>query len=354
MATMQVALNGRMLFGQTCDDATTTPSPGQRAEVLSDASEWLDLELGKPVKVTLTLKDANGGTFGDKSTQQAVGIYSTPGTTILGGLPRQEARTSSADYAKDGYRYRAQVGDRKLLGAVIGDPGVAQAKFEVTGTGGPLVLHDFCTANPRDTGEAPYSLGITIPGLPKRSSSCWGGSTDVGTGNSTTLPAGQTLAAGKKVEVTVTLEDAKGNPASKAGARIGLGIYQDGLKRAYPGGDGQPDFSLDEITEVGGHNYKLADVRTADATSGSVELPTPAGKPFLVTYGPSDITDTDEVTVQFSGIGEESTILTNATTPGGMGQATSPARDAGTATLRIASGIPTKGKLLLALYVPAD
>lgn len=352
VTSMRVALNGRLLFGQPCDEDATTPSPARRTEVLADAPEWLDLQVGKPVKVTLTLEEATGGTFEEDSTQLAVGIYSTPGTTQA-GMPRQLPPTSSADYTKDGYRYRAQIADRKLLGAVVSDPGHVQAKFEITGTGGPLVLYNLCTA--RELTEGAYSLGIAIPGLPKRTSSCGpAGSTDLGTGNSTTLPAEQTLAAGKKVTVTVTLEDAKGNPVAQSDARIGLGIYQDGQKRAYPAGAGQPDFRLDELVEVAGHNYRLADVRTADATAGRVGLPTPAGRPFLVSYGPSDITDADEVSVLFGGVDGGGSIISTATTPGGMGQAWVPARDGATATLETASGRPTKGKLLLALYLPAD
>ena len=107
-----------------------------------------------------------------------------------------------------------------------------------------------------------------------------------------------------------------------------------------------------EVREHQGYRYLLERVVTRPAAKGPLpETRTPAGKPFLVTWGSAgqDAADPNRGVLHLEGLAETSGIE-----GGGWSTTGQPARAAGTATLRLDGPRPASGTAFIALYVPAD
>jgi hypothetical protein len=350
MTTVLVQLNGHHATEQACNDASDSPDPANGIALGADSSVWLYAPVGKPARVTVSLRDEKGRELSGPATQLGLGIYGT-GKHQPVGAPTQAPPTTADDYVKDGIRYRAEVGGDSLAAAVIGSPGQASVKLKFTATGAKISLRSFCTANDDQYGNPQYQVAVNLSsGVEERMTNCDSQSTDAGGGGELTISIPGMV--GQVVDATVTLRDGRGRPVSRPGVRIGLGIYRPGAQRII-GGVGDQQVSLDEVTEYGGYLYKLTDVRTVDAkTTNRLDIATPEGKPFLVAYGTTDLgaaTMTATVTglspagSGYSGSGEHGT---------GVGLVGQAARKAGTARITVTGGKPTGGKLLLGIYVP--
>ncbi|MEV8374318.1 hypothetical protein AB0P21_16360 [Kribbella sp. NPDC056861] len=323
----------------TNDCGTDQDSLGGGTSVLADNALWLVAPAGKPARVVVQLTDGNGRSVQDPGTQVALGIYRTAFEPVP-APPTQAPPTSPDDYVKDGIRYRAKIGGDTLLAAGIADRGKNSVEFSFTATGGPISVTDFCTASSPGP-EAQYQTSISFNGQQVSSGSCTGASTDAGVG--TSFIPGQSPPAGQRVTVSVRLEDKAGKPITKPNDWIGLGIYAKGKQRVVG------DTFLDEVREYNGRNYRLADLKTAEArTARQLELATPADKPYLVSYGSSTLAG-DAAQVSVTGL---STGTNN--TAGGIGTAGEGPRPAGTVKLELSAGKFTAGVLVLALYLPAD
>jgi hypothetical protein len=222
--------------------------------------------------------------------------------------------------------------------------------FSFTSTGRPLVVHQFCTANAgSDSEERPYSISVRVgPGEPNIST-CVGNSTDAGAGDSVTLPA--PVPAGQRVDVVAEVVPAKpGGPPVPPDTRFGLGVYFQGEQRTIDGVD------LAERIELGGYDYRLADVRTAPGPSKKLTIATPAGRPYVIAYGSSPLGVAGEVTGSLWIGKTERTLSIGPNTTGALGLSTYPraAGAADRATLTVSNGTPTKGTLIVALYEPVS
>jgi hypothetical protein len=304
------------------------------------SSVWLDVPSDRPVSVTLDLVDARGKQLEDNDAQLALGIYRYGGGDRA-DLPFRVPPPAPGDYEKDGVRFRARAGGDTLSAAQVSDRGQGQVSMNFPAPVGPLVLHEFCTADSSGI-EPAYELRISFNGVVRATPTCSSSITDAAQGSAITLD--DVAQPGEQVVATAVLVDRYGKPVSMPAARIGLGVYQQGKQRAI--GDG---VSLGELKEYRGYVYRLAELRTVDAVSEqSVELATPPGTPFLISYGSTDLGPT-EARVMVSGLSVQST----GSTGGGIGTIGEAARPAGTASAAIAGGNATKGKLILALYLPA-
>jgi hypothetical protein len=311
--------------------------PGAVGDMLSaDDSLWLEAPIGKPAAVDVRLIDAQGRPIEDSTVQLALGIYRR-GAVTLPGPPSRTPPTDPEDYEKDGVRYRYRFGGDTLLAAQVADRGQGQVGLKYAIAGSPLTLHSFCTAN--RTGFDPgYQVRISINGVVRSTSSCSSDSVDAVRGSALTLDdvpeAGQ---------ATATLVDRAGRPVSVPQARIGLAVYQKGAHTTIDG------VTLDELTEYKGYTYKLADVRTADATrTRKLTIPTPAGQPFLVAFGGSPLGPGD---IQIA-LGGGLSVTGMSDTGGGISITGASSREAGSASVSITKGRPTKGKLILGVYLP--
>lgn len=336
--TVTVRVNDYIVGTTECSADQETS--GQGITVPADYLLWLVAPIGKPAHVTTQLSDELARPLKDSTVQLALGIYQTA-VAPHNGPPSQAPPTSADDYVKDGIRYRAKVGGDTLLAAKIADRGKTSFDLAFTAPGGRISLNDFCTA--RHTGVDPqYVVNIKFNGTDAIKTSCSGeGALDAGA-SSSVIPS-EAPPAGQRVTVTVRLEDKNGRPVSAPNDWLGLGIYAKGKARAVD------DSFLDELKEYNGHNYRLADVKLADArTARELELATPADKPFLVAYGTAGIAGA-QPTVDVTGLTDSP-----GSVGGGIGLSGEAARPAYTAKLTLSRGNYTSGHLLMALYLPAD
>ena len=340
-------INGWYVGDAGCDGGPGTWNLGASAEIRPDDALWLTSPVGKPAQVTAEVIDLQTRRPDAKNAQLAVGIYST-GTRPSEGPPTRAVPADPDAYSRYGVVYRSRIGGDTLAAAQVADPGRTEVRFSFTATGNRLVLHDFCTANAGyDSADRPYSVSIRVgPGAPY-SSTCEASSTDAGTGSSMTIAS--PVPAGQSVDVVAQIVPShQGGPAAPPDARLGLGVYFEGNQHVVDG------VFLPERIESGGYDYKLADVRTAPGPSKTMSMVTPADTPYVIAYGSSPL----GVSGQIEGIlrvgKSESGIGAAAGSGGSLGIARDPrpAGPADTASLTVTGGVPTKGKLILAIYLP--
>lgn len=339
---LRVSVNGIVVGGIGCVPGDVEPH--ESFALAANDALWTQVRPGTKARVDLMMVDLDGRPVRDAEAVLAAGFY-TGAPAAVDAMPTQPPPTGPDDYVKDGIRYRAKIGGDTLVAATIGDSGSTDITFRFTPATDRLSLRWFCLGAPDQ------QFAATINGLPMTSGSCGGATTDPGTvGGISGLP-GQGLAnvkAGQVNTARLRLTDRKGTPVSVPAARIGFAVYQLGPQRLIEG-DGDR-LGLDEIKEYAGHLYRLGDVRTAAATAKSVQVATPAGVPFLVAYGSTD-TGNARTRVQLDGLDDQSPGYSH---PFGAGQSlgAQAGRGAGTATLRVTEGNPTKGKLVVAVYTP--
>jgi hypothetical protein len=331
----QVTINRQVAAYGSCSTSVDT---GDEHMLRSDDSVWLNTPSGQPATFSVELVDDTGKPIQDQAAQLALGIYRVD-EPARPGPPSRIPPAAPGDYEKDGVRYRAQVGGDTLLAAQVADRGQGQVSLTFKATGGPMVLHTFCTADNFGL-DSYYGLRITLNGVVRNTGACWSQTTDAVQGPAGTLA--DVAKAGEQVVATATLVDQNGRAISMPEARIALGVYQKGAQRQVADG-----VALQELAEYGGYTYRLADVRTADAVAGKVlELATPEGKPFLIAYGSSDLGSTN-ATVKLSGLS-----LQTSNNSGGVDTVGEAARGAGMASVTVSEGKAAKGKLIVALYLP--
>jgi hypothetical protein len=223
-------------------------------------------------------------------------------------------------------------------------------RFSFTSTGAKLSLRPFCTANAGSGGDRnpPYAVEMRIGPRQPFTATCDASSTDAGKGGGFTIaspvPAGQRVDVVAKVVPTSPKLILIDMPPD---VRLGLGVYFQGPQRIIDG------MELPERTEVAGYRYRLAEVKTAPGPDGRLATDTPANQPYVVAYGGSPLGTGGGFQASLT-IGKTETGLGVAPDAGGMGigwDAHGPAPSE-RATLTIAEGKPTKGTLILAIYLP--
>lgn len=333
----QVAINRQVAAYGACSTSVDT---GDEHMLRSDDSVWLNTPSGQPATFSVELVDDKGKPVQDQAAQLALGIYRA-GEQKRPGPPVRIPPAAPGDYEKDGVRYRAQAGGDKLISAQVADRGQGQVSLTFEAADGPMVLHTFCTADNFGVNSY-YGLRITLNGVVRNTGACWSETIDAVQGPAGTLT--DVAKAGEQVVATATLVDQNGRTVSMPEARIALGVYQKGAQRQVADG-----VALDELTEYQGYSYRLADVQTLDAVAGKpLQLATPAGQPFLIAYGSSDL-GSSKATVKLTGLSLE----TSNDTGGGVATVGEEARGAGTVSVAVSAGKATKGKLVAALYLPA-
>ena len=353
---IRVWINSRLVADLECNSDTNSSDGGVRSLTPTDAV-WLDAPIGKPARVKVDIVDQLSHREGDQNAQIALGIYNSPVRAVDdNGVPTRIPPASPGDYSKDGIRFRAKAGGNALAAAVVGDTGQSSVHLTFTPNGTPLLLRTFCTANNGGYDDPQYEVAVRIGNQVERRSTCFAGTTDVGAegGGSISIPAST-----EPMQATATLVDKKGRPVTVKDARLAFGVYYQGAQRVVTGPDGNKVY-LDEVTEAYGYTYKLADLKTADAASTRrLAIGIPTGKPFVLAAGSTALGDTGLVDGNVKGLDSDLYLSTDPTLPGspddlGLTQAAVPPRQNDTATLEIDQGHPTKGKYVLAVYLPQD
>ncbi|MEU8225551.1 hypothetical protein [Kribbella sp. NPDC048915] len=347
MYAIRYTINGWYVGPGSCDAGPSSWTMGTTASVGPDHPLWLDAPLGKPVQVTAEIVDLDTQRPGGESPRIALGIYSSgPTSATTDGAPLRVVPPGSDDYQKDGVTYRKRIGGDTLAGAELADQGQREVRFSFTSTGATLALHPFCTANKgSDSMTPPYSVKMRIAGRPVLTS-CAADSIDPGVG--TGVEIASPVPAGQRVDVIAEVTSAAGNTTIPADARLGLGVYFKGEHRSVDG------VQFPERLESSGYTYRLAEVRTAAGPSQKVSITTPADQPYVLAYGSSPLGIATRGEAQLT-VGKTDTgVSTDPSSVGslGLGWDAHGSGPAGQATLTITEGTPTKGTLILAVYLP--
>jgi hypothetical protein len=340
-------INGWYVGDANCDTSADSWELGSGARITPDSAFWLTSPVGRPAQVTAEIMDMESRRPAGPDGRIWLGIYSTPPEPPSSdGAPARIAPADADAYRKDGVVYRRTVGGDTLAAASVADPGRSEVRFSFTATGAKLVLHDFCTANAgTDSLEPPYAVSIRIGAAKPYQSGCEAYSTDAGSGNSLTVDS--PVPAGQVVDVVAqVVPTRKDSPAVPPDVRLGVGVYFQGPQRLA---DGVP---FPERTELAGYSYRLAELKTAPGPDRHVSVDTPADRPYVVAYGGSSL-GTGEFRADLT-IGKTQTGVGVAPNVSGLGlgwhvQRAGPAERA---TLTVTEGKPTKGTLIVAIYLP--
>lgn len=347
MYAIRFRINGWYLGDASCDTGPDAWAMDHGVKLAPDSAFWLASPVGKPARISAHLIELESGRPAGKDGRMWFGIYSTsPNPPSSNGAPARIAPVDAGAYQKDGVVYRKTVGGDTLAAAQVADPDRLDVRFSFTATGAKLVLHPFCTANAGSDGEnPPYTVEMRVgPGQPFKAT-CEASSTDAATGSSLTIDS--PVPAGQRVDVVAkvlpTSPHLIGMPPD---VRLGLGVYFQGPQRVV---DGVP---LPERTEVAGYPYRLAEVRTAPGPDRRVSVDTPADQPYVVAYGGSAL-GAGELSAGLK-IGNVETGVSVAPGVEGLGVGWDPhgPGPADRATLTVTEGKPTKGTLILAIYLP--
>ncbi len=356
--SIRIWVNGRRIANLDC--LSDTNAGGTSTQSLTPADPlWIDTPIGKPAQVKVSIVDQATGREGDSTAQLALGIYNSPIPTVTSELvPTRIPPAAPGDQVDAGLRFRAKVGGNTLAAAAVGDLGQNSVQLKFKPTGAALVLANFCSANNGETENPPYEISVRI-GSVERRTGCHADSTDVGTTSavSITWPASDA-----EVEATATLVDLKGRPVTVKDARIAFGVYFQGPQRVVTAPDGSA-ISLDEVIEANGYTYKLADLKTADAaTTRQFSIDVPTDKPYVFGAGSTKLGTSKTVSGDVVGV-TGMYLSTDPSLPGavddfGFGTyaqaAGQPSTQPGVATFKLQEGRPTKGKIILAVYLPVE
>ncbi|WP_256793104.1 hypothetical protein [Terrabacter sp. Ter38] len=274
------------------------------------------------------------------------------------GMPLRSVPDAPGDVVKDGLRYRAQVADDTLVAGFIGDRG--QGQFTLMWT--PTTTHASVGAECflpglTQTEAATYMVTVSLRGTTGFfGSSCSGGrpqQRDLPPGGTVPGEPGQgwtDLTVGRAASVRIQLVDAKtSKPASVDGAQLTGAVYEQGAQTLIRDLSGKPVTVLPDVIEREGYRYRLdGRVSVADATTrDELVVPTPGGRPFLVTYGYAGTGGPSVGAEHLTGLVDESTAIS-----GGLTTAAQPARPEGTVTLRHDGAVSATGVRLVAVYIP--
>ncbi|KRF38174.1 hypothetical protein [Terrabacter sp. Soil810] len=270
------------------------------------------------------------------------------------GMPFRAVPDAPGDVVKDGLHYRARVADDRLAAGFVGDRGQGQftLAWEPTTTHVSVGAECYLPGLTADEASA-YMVTVSLGGTTGFfGSSCTGGrpqQRDLPAGGPVPGEPGQgwtELTMGRAASVRVQLVDAKtSKPVSVDGALLAGAVYEQGAQTTVNDFSGAPVAALPEVVEHQGYRYRLdGRVSIADATSrDELVVPTPGGRPFLVTYGFAG-TGT-EGTERLDGLADQSTAIS-----GGLTTAEQPARPEGTVTLRHEGPLSPSGVRLVAVY----
>ncbi|MEV6410583.1 hypothetical protein [Kribbella sp. NPDC051718] len=345
---VRVTVDNYLVLNEPCDD--TGGRPHHQSAVPSNHLFWLQVTPGKATKVHVFVI----GESAEDSvsvTALAVGIYQSPQQPkdpAFAGLPVRTPPPDPGDYVKEGFRIPAKIASQDLLSGAIGSLGQQTLTQRFTATGGAVNIRAFCAI---EMIADLFTLKISVNGRPVSPIRCAETRGDL----TQVQPTDHLVATapGKPVLVTLkVVETATGKPFENLPpVHIGVGAYTVSKHRIISGRSDIP-----ELLEYGGYRYKLATVQTAPAADGQVTVDTPAGKPYLMTFGGAEL-GLAEVWVKILGLdreasvllGEDPTVLNPNRGGRTVGQ---PAGRAGKVTQKVVSGRPTQGLLYLGLYLP--
>jgi len=273
------------------------------------------------------------------------------------GMPFRSVPDAPGDVVKDGLRYRAKVADDTLAAGFIGDRGQGQFTllWQPTTTHVSVGAECYLPGLTQDE-AATYMVTVSLGGAEDYfGSSCSAGrpaERDLPAGGAVSGEPGQgwtELAVGQPTSLRVRLVDARTNkPAAVEGAQLTGAVYELGARTLVKDLSGKPVTTLPDVVEHGGYRYRLEGrVSVADATTrDELVVPTPGGRPFLITYGYAGTGTPSAGAEHLDGLSDD----TSSDVSGGMTSATQRPRLEGIVTLRHEGQLPSSGVRLVAVY----
>jgi hypothetical protein len=297
----------------------------------------------------------------DRSAPPAPAVSRPVATVGADGMPSRIVPKAPGDVVKGGLRYRAMVADDRLAVGFIGDAGQGQATLLWEPTTTHVSINAECHLPGVDDATAKrtqlrLSLGGAEGFFGSGCDSRLPADRDLPTEGSVPGEAGQgwsELTVGQAASLRVQLVDGTtGKPTQVEGALITAAVYELGAQTPVTDASGKTVAVVPEVREHQGYRYLLEGVVTRPAAKGPLpQVRTPAGKPFLLTWGSAgqDAADPNRGVLYLEGLAETSGIE-----GGGWSTTAQPARAAGTATLRLDGPRPAAGTDFIAVYVPAE
>ncbi|GAA1664458.1 hypothetical protein GCM10009745_02800 [Kribbella yunnanensis] len=332
-----------------CRDGSTESETLPLGSFEPTSALWLDAPVGKATTVTAQVVGTDSGKP-DTVDQLQLGIYAAADAPAASdAAPTRVPAVGPDDFQSGGIVYRKHFGGDTLLGATVGQAGQKQVSFSFTSTGAPLVLHEFCSANKGIAGTSlpPYQVATSLNGTLVSEATCGASSTDAvaGTSHGVASPP-----AGQRVDVTSQIVPVAGKqaPPLPADVRLGVGVYSQGKQRSVDG------VGLAERIELGGYEYRLADIRQARGPAGKVAIDTPADQPFVIVYGSSKLGIAGPAEGEMSCRERATGISVAAAQHGDLGRSLVPfaAGPPGQAEMKVTKGKPTKGTVFIGIYLP--
>ncbi len=271
-------------------------------------------------------------------------------------MPSRVVPDAPGDVVKDGLRIRARVADSILVAGVIGDAGQRSVSARWTPTTTHISYNAECWLPPGTDRRVVEDtmVRVSLSGTEGyTASSCLTEPLAERDLPAESIVPGEPgaghpeLKVGAEATLTVELVTRDGERTAVPGARLAGSVYNLGPRRMVVAGEsGQIVGALPETVEHQGFDYSLATLASAPAGAGSLPtVATPAGVPFLVTYGSTAAGDADAGALYVTGLSAEVSRVS-----GGWDTTPQPARATGQVELRSEGPLPRDGVAFVAVY----
>ncbi|WP_112249005.1 hypothetical protein [Kribbella monticola] len=272
------------------------------------------------------------------------------------GLPSQAPKTSGKDHVQNGIRYRAEVAGDALQAATVGKVGQGAATLRWVPGDRQVDIRVFCD-RPIARGEDGRKVVLRIDGRVITTEDCSSyPATDPGSIVTARLTAKKLFAdPTRPANISAEIVDLNGIPSVSPDQQVGFGIYSRSDDRPI---FTKPDVSFPALIEHQGHLYRWADSMTTEFAKSQaqpgVSLQTPAFKPFVVVFGTLDVPELH--TFEIAGVsgGQTFTVGPGDGPLAGLKSVAVEAQAAGQVEARPVGSTPTRGTLMIGLYLPAD
>ncbi|TDU90732.1 hypothetical protein EV138_4326 [Kribbella voronezhensis] len=272
------------------------------------------------------------------------------------GLPSRAPKTSGKDHVQYGIRYRAEVAGGALQAATVGKVGQASASLRWIPGDRQVDVRVFCS-RPIARGEDGRKVVLRIDGRVITTEDCSSFPvTDPGSIVTARLTAKRMFAdPTRPAVITAEIVDLNGIPSASPDQQVGIGIYSRSDDRPI---FTSPDVSFPAVIEHQGHLYRWADSMTTEfaksQTQQGVTVQTPAFKPFIVVFGTVDVPELH--TFEIAGVsgGQTFTVGPGDGPLAGLKSVAVEAQAAGQVEARPVGDSPSRGSLVIGLYLPAD
>lgn len=284
----------------------------------------------------------------------------TPTITGTDGMPTRAVPLAPGDLVKDGLRFRAGVAGARLAAGAIGTPGQPSLELEWTPTTTRVTIAAQCWAVEAGADGVPaVDLQVSLDGSSQMDlqGACVPGS-PLPVLNATGLTPGKTgagwdlLQVGHPARLTFrTINGKTGKPVTDKSVRITAAVYYRGPEQLIMDPTtGEALVALPEQIEHEGHRYGLARLVSGPSDEKLAAAQTPAGEPFLVTFGAvgaGSVTDSlVPIGVRLTGLSLDTGVL-----EGGWTTVPEPARMAGSVELvREGPRTSSRGVDFMAIY----